>query len=164
MLNGRVYGAPNKNPFANVRDTEPEFVEWGYGGMGSQKSKSGAPGSDWSRVQGSSSVFRAADDDASSEKENQRDREQAFAAAAASTDGDDGSGMGWVKKRREQKEQKEREAREAQEAAAAAESKEDDKPKEGVGVEVTIFLMVKRYSLTHHFPDFGASGGDSRIC
>ncbi|KAI0688315.1 hypothetical protein C8T65DRAFT_122724 [Cerioporus squamosus] len=52
MLNGRVYGArrkPNANPFANVRTDEPEFVEWGYGGMGSVKNASGQ-NSMWSRV------------------------------------------------------------------------------------------------------------------
>ncbi|KAG1751504.1 uncharacterized protein EDB91DRAFT_610356 [Suillus paluster] len=37
MLNGRVYGSKRQTPtkpFASARD-EPEFVEWGYGGMGS---------------------------------------------------------------------------------------------------------------------------------
>jgi hypothetical protein len=43
LLNGRVYGArrghqlKNSNLFETARDTEPEFVEWGYGGMGSNK-------------------------------------------------------------------------------------------------------------------------------
>lgn len=39
MLNGRVYGSKRnaKNPFSNIPDKEPEFVEWGYGGMGSVK-------------------------------------------------------------------------------------------------------------------------------
>ena len=44
LLNGRVYGQKRygyqpKNPFANVHD-EPEFVEWGHGGMGSNSNRS----------------------------------------------------------------------------------------------------------------------------
>ncbi|KAH8834036.1 hypothetical protein DL96DRAFT_478282 [Flagelloscypha sp. PMI_526] len=124
MLNGRVYGA-NKNPFANVRDTDPDFVEWGYGGMGSNQSKSGAPGSDWSKVQGNGSVFHSP---------NRKESLESSAAVAATTDGDDGSGMGWVKKRREQRERekKEREERES------ADTGEKEKPKEGVGVDDSI--------------------------
>ncbi|RDX52787.1 hypothetical protein OH76DRAFT_1416475 [Lentinus brumalis] len=103
MLNGRVYGArrkPNANPFANVRTDEPEFVEWGYGGMGSVKNTSGQ-NSMWSRVQ-------AGDD--------------AAGLARKTADEDDGSGTAWVKRRREQRERerKEREAREKAEAKAKA--------------------------------------------
>ncbi|KAJ7491202.1 hypothetical protein FB451DRAFT_634191 [Mycena latifolia] len=54
MLNGRVYGSRNANgthnPFGNARDDEPEFVEWGYGGMGSVRNGHAA----WGRVQAGS--------------------------------------------------------------------------------------------------------------
>ncbi|KAL0569647.1 hypothetical protein V5O48_012317, partial [Marasmius crinis-equi] len=107
MLNGRVYGAkrnskgqPTSNPFANIRDTEPEFVEWGYGGMGSVRhQKDGVGGKVWGRLAG-----------------DQPDEDE-----------DDGGGMGWVKKRREERERKEREAREKGETAAQeSEEKKDD--------------------------------------
>lgn len=118
MLNGRIYGAPrlpnsslhpshpHYQPFKNARDeAEPEFVEWGYGGMGSVRSSSmvrsasaGAvapsPSVDWARLHGGS----AREDD----------------------EGDDGSGMGWVKKRREAREKAAKEKAEREAAAAAA--------------------------------------------
>ncbi|KAI0737883.1 hypothetical protein C8Q80DRAFT_1125005 [Daedaleopsis nitida] len=100
MLNGRVYGAKRKpnnaNPFANVRTDEPEFVEWGYGGMGSVKNAGQT--SIWSRVQ--------AGDDA------------AGLAKQATSEEDDGSGMAWMKRRKEQREKEaaERAAREKAEA------------------------------------------------
>ena len=79
MLNGRVYGAPKRkgNPFDNVRDeADPVFVEWGYGGMGSVSGSraAGMGGTRWERLQSGHSP------------------EDPF---------DDGSGMGWVKKRKE---------------------------------------------------------------
>ena len=57
-LNDRVYGAKkNTNPFANARDEEPEFVEWGYGGMGSVTgAKSADVGNNWHRSQGGSAM------------------------------------------------------------------------------------------------------------
>ncbi|PIL30618.1 hypothetical protein GSI_07320 [Ganoderma sinense ZZ0214-1] len=95
MLNGRVYGAkrnPNaKNPFANVRTDEPEFVEWGYGGMGSVKNTAGQS-SVWSRVQA--------------------DNNAAGIARKATEDEDDGTGMAWVRKRKEERERAKREAEE----------------------------------------------------
>ena len=146
MLNGRVYGAPrrkpNANPFANVRyvmahlycpshsrvsfpfllfwclflfllsvyaDTLPcvdrtdeEFVEWGYGGMGSVKNTAGQ-NSMWSRVQ-------ASDD--------------AAGLARRTTDEDDGSGMAWLKRRREQREREKKEAEERAKAEAETEAQE----------------------------------------
>ena len=87
MLNGRVYGRKrpynqaSTNPFATVRDTEPEFVEWGYGGMGSNKSNTNSSmGSAWRAVQNGSN------------------------ASAYGNDEDDASGMAWVKKRRAERE------------------------------------------------------------
>ncbi|OBZ75131.1 hypothetical protein A0H81_04839 [Grifola frondosa] len=107
MLNGRVYGArrnANANPFANVRTEEPEFVEWGYGGMGSVKG-GGVGSSVWARVQtGNSSLM-----------------------AKAAADEDDGGGMAWVKKRREQreKEKREREEREQEQQSQNSEQEQE---------------------------------------
>ncbi|KAK1219833.1 hypothetical protein PQX77_017409 [Marasmius sp. AFHP31] len=104
MLNGRVYGAKRNskglpsqtNHFANIKSDddreEPEFVEWGYGGMGSVKhQKDGVGGKVWGRL-------AAGGDDNEGE--------------------DDGGGMAWVKRR---KEQREREAREKAEKEAKEE-------------------------------------------
>ncbi|KAF6764807.1 hypothetical protein DFP72DRAFT_323214 [Ephemerocybe angulata] len=93
MLNGRVYGGkrdPNANPFANARDEEPKFVEWGYGGMGSVKgaTSAGVTGAGWEKLGGQP------DDDL-----------------------EDSTGMAWIKKRREAREQKAREEQEAKEKA-----------------------------------------------
>lgn len=102
MLNGRVYGRkkapPAKNPFANVRDTEPSFVEWGYGGMGSVSNNAGD--SRWNKVQSGGTGFSHHEEDE-----------------------DDGSGAAWIKKRREAREKA---AREKEEAAAAAKSESKD--------------------------------------
>ncbi|KAF5358509.1 hypothetical protein D9756_001964 [Leucocoprinus leucothites] len=111
LLNGRYYGVKprpnNANPFANARDDEPDFVEWGYGGMGSVKNakSSGAHGH-WQRLHTNS---------VSSTGGKEVDEDE-----------DDGSGMAWIKKRREQreKEKKEREEKERsdREAVEKAES------------------------------------------
>ncbi|KAF7796763.1 hypothetical protein EIP86_007946 [Pleurotus ostreatoroseus] len=104
MLNGRIYGAKrhhnNVNLFASARSEEPEFVEWGYGGMGSVKTAASV-GADnkWSRVAGSSAFGG--------------DEKRGRAAA----DDDDGSGVAWVRRRKEQREREKRE-KEAQEKAA----------------------------------------------
>ncbi|EIN08015.1 hypothetical protein PUNSTDRAFT_126818 [Punctularia strigosozonata HHB-11173 SS5] len=100
MLNGRVYGQKrnrqNQNLFATAKDEEPEFVEWGYGGMGSVKAASGGNAM-WKPLQSSQSTH------------------------GASADDDDPSGMAWVKRRREQREREkaEREAKEKAETEAA---------------------------------------------
>lgn len=95
MLNGRVYGSKNNdnanvNPFANVRDEEPSFVEWGYGGMGSVKNAKSAG------VSGYEKLGSGVDDDL-----------------------EDGTGSAWLKKRKEAREkaQKEKEEKEAKEKA-----------------------------------------------
>ncbi|KAL4261891.1 hypothetical protein AB1N83_008107 [Pleurotus pulmonarius] len=113
MLNGRVYGHrrntsnPNGNPFANARDeADPEFVEWGYGGMGSVRNGSGVGHGVWGRLQSEGTALGGG---------GKTDDEEL----------DDGSGMGWVRKRREQKEKKEREEKERlakQEAQAKLEA------------------------------------------
>ncbi|KAF9050778.1 hypothetical protein BDZ89DRAFT_1154248 [Hymenopellis radicata] len=83
MLNGRVYGG-GKNLFASAPDKEPEFVEWGYGGMGSVKSQREVGGRMWNKVQSESGMMGDGDED-------------------------DGGGMTWVKRRREERERKARE-------------------------------------------------------
>ncbi|KAI8999070.1 hypothetical protein BD414DRAFT_505647 [Trametes punicea] len=109
MLNGRVYGAKrnaNANPFANVRSEEPEFVEWGYGGMGSVKSSAGQS-QIWSRVQKGNVAIGGGD-------------QSAWGARSAAAEEDDGSGMAWVKRRRQQREREQREREEREKAEAEA--------------------------------------------
>ncbi|KAG6896968.1 hypothetical protein C0992_005029 [Termitomyces sp. T32_za158] len=104
MLNGRVYGArggASANPFASARDEDPEFVEWGHGGMGSVRGAEHAGvavNGRWERLQS----VRPTDEDEC-----------------------DGSGMGWVKKR---KEAREREARERAEREKAESEKHEPPP------------------------------------
>src|SRR6266702_1267436 len=109
MLNGRVYGArkhphnlSSTNAFDNVPDKEPEFVEWGHGGMGSVQA-----GGMWAKVQSDQKLLIGHTDE--------RGRRGTPASPA---DEDDGGGMGWVKKRREERERKKREEEAAREAAS----------------------------------------------
>ncbi|PPQ67672.1 hypothetical protein CVT25_012700 [Psilocybe cyanescens] len=123
MLNGRVYGSKRPspaNPFANARDDEDEFVEWGYGGMGSVKGakSAGMAGSgnvNWERLHGGAGV-------------NGRAPKQGVgggvASPVAAADDDDGSGMGWVKRRREERERKKKE----EEEKAAREKEKEARP------------------------------------
>ena len=110
MLNGRVYGSKHTaalaaNPFATARDEEPQFVEWGYGGMGSVKGAKSAGvasgGVNWERLHGGPAVKEVG---------------TTGGGGNADDDDDDGSGMGWVKKRKEERERKERERLAAPEA------------------------------------------------
>src|SRR6267142_509416 len=106
MLNGRVYGARKHhraNLFDNIPDEEPEFVEWGYGGMGSV-----AAGGVWAKVQSDRKFFDG----------HGGERGRRGASDSGGDAEDDGSGMGWVKKRREERERKKREEQVAQEAAS----------------------------------------------
>jgi hypothetical protein len=107
MLNGRVYGARKNqhqptNVFQNIPDEEPEFVEWGYGGMGSVHA-----GGMWAKVQSDQKLFLG-----DTEGRGRR------GVPEAGADDDDGGGMGWVKKRREERERKKREELAASEAAS----------------------------------------------
>ncbi|CAK5279295.1 unnamed protein product [Mycena citricolor] len=124
MLNGRVYGrGGSTNPFASARDEDPQFVEWGYGGMGSVKN--GAGHSAWSRVQGGATM----PDDPRAQGKSESNGHVGMGTVSSSgggDDDDDGGGMGWVRRRREarekearEKEEREREEKEklAQEAA-----------------------------------------------
>ncbi|KAG9121591.1 hypothetical protein FRC07_002398 [Ceratobasidium sp. 392] len=91
MLNGRVYGAKRaKERIQPQPSMEPEFSEWGYGGMGSVGSSG-----EYGKLQSNSSSVGGGDDD------------------------DDGSGMTWIRKRKEKREREEREKKAAEEAAAA---------------------------------------------
>ncbi|KAG8715415.1 hypothetical protein FRC08_010602 [Ceratobasidium sp. 394] len=103
MLNGRVYGAKRaKERLQPQPSMEPEFSEWGYGGMGSVGSSG-----EYGKLQSSSSAVGGGDDD------------------------DDGSGMTWIRKRREKREREEREKKAAEEAAAAeAANKAAEEPTE----------------------------------
>lgn len=109
LLNGRVYGArknshhTSANAFANVPDKEPEFVEWGHGGMGSVRA-----GGIYSKVQSDQKLLIG----------HVEERGRRGTPTAPSTDEYDGSGMGWVKKRREEREQKKREEEAARQAAS----------------------------------------------
>lgn len=124
MLNGRVYGAKRSNLgktnlFASARSEEPEFVEWGYGGMGSVKTAASV-GADnkWSRVTGSSAIGSGTGD---SWQKDSRSR-------AVADPEDDGGGMAWLKKRREQREREKNEAAAAKPATEAIEKENRDEP------------------------------------
>ncbi|KAF7323476.1 hypothetical protein HMN09_00128600 [Mycena chlorophos] len=135
MLNGRVYGAKNAdgthNPFGNARDEpESEFVEWGYGGMGSVRH--GVGSSAWSRVQAGGS----------NSTNSTTPRTNATTSGAVHVgmgvvgdgdEGDDGSGMAWVRRRREarEREARERAEKEKTEAEAADPITEDKQPQPG---------------------------------
>jgi len=93
MLNGRVYGARQSLPSTTAN--EPEFVEWGYGGMGAVNSSGG---SQYARLQSSNKL--------------------SLGTEASTAEEDDGSGMAWVAKRRAAREEK---ARKEKEAALEAE-------------------------------------------
>ena len=118
MLNGRVYGAKkNTNPFANARDEEPEFVEWGYGGMGSVKgAKSAGVGNNWDRLQGGSAM--------GTHDKSRIDVGVGGVSAgmgATDVDLDDGSGLAWVKRRKAERERKAREEKEREKGENVAE-------------------------------------------
>ena len=106
LLNGRVYGRnrhhnQSTNVFGNAYD-EPEFVEWGHGGMGSVRA-----GGIWAKVQSDQKVLIGHTDE----------RGRRGAPGPPADDDYDGSGMGWVKKRRQERERKEREEQAVPESA-----------------------------------------------
>lgn len=91
MLNGRVYGRRlSSSQNGDQTSYEPEFVEWGYGGMGSVSNNQAKSrfGPDWAKLQSKGKVLGGGSD---------------------ADEQDDGSGMGWVKRRREKREREERE-------------------------------------------------------
>lgn len=125
MLNGRVYGSkrhPPTNLFANVRD-EPEFVEWGYGGMGSvggshdSKYSVLAKGAPALLSHGQAQKLAVA---AGRGAPVDRNDGVGVARLGGEDDDDDGSGMGWVRRRRLEKERLARE-KELQERRVSSE-------------------------------------------
>ncbi|THH31533.1 hypothetical protein EUX98_g2635 [Antrodiella citrinella] len=102
MLNGRVYGARRLDPFANVRSEDPEFVEWGYGGMGSVHNHlHSSEGNIWAKVQAGSGMSIGAVDTASWGTGSGESSTSGRSVSTRGDDDDDGSGMSWVKRRRE---------------------------------------------------------------
>lgn len=107
------------NPFANAKDDpDPEFVEWGYGGMGSVKNvQDGVGGRVWGRVLSSGTGAHDTKEDVGTL--NGTGVAVQGGAVSPKDDDDDGSGMGWVRKRREarEREAKEKAEKEAKEQA-----------------------------------------------
>ncbi|KAG0704540.1 hypothetical protein DFH29DRAFT_997632 [Suillus ampliporus] len=113
MLNGRVYGSKRQtltNPFASARN-EPDFVEWGYGGMGSVSCSSdskysvlakGAPAL-LSNSHAHEILVGSGRSGAARERKDGVD-----VSDVGGGDDDDGSGMGWVRKRRQARTARER--------------------------------------------------------
>ncbi|KZT59725.1 hypothetical protein CALCODRAFT_171153 [Calocera cornea HHB12733] len=104
LLNGRIYGGGRNK---QQKYEEPEFVEWGYGGMGSNKA---AQQGKWGSVQGKTVYTSGGGED-----------------AKGVDDEDDGSGMAWVRKRR-----RERELKAQQEKEEKAQKAGGQKEKENV--------------------------------
>ena len=145
MLNGRVYGGPKKNPnpFANARDEEPEFVEWGYGGMGSVKgAMSAGVGNNWQKLQGGSAMSR-------DDKPRIEIGVGGVGAGIGATnpDLDDGSGLAWVKRRREERERKAREQKEKEQKDAEKENSESQLPTPTAFSTVETDLIIPEISL-----------------
>lgn len=116
MLNGRVYGQRRggltPDPFSHQRAYEQEFVEWGSGGLGSvPASRAAGAAADWDRVRGTPET-----------KPREVNTEEF----------DDGSGMGWVRRRREARERAKLEedlkAKQAKQKQAAAPPAENNAP------------------------------------
>jgi hypothetical protein len=109
MLNGRVYGSKSTaTAFQNIREGEPAFVEWGHGGAGSVNNHSGgADNSKYARIQSGDKVSIGAVSGDGSEM--------------GGDDYDDGSGVAWLRKRKQQRERErlEKEAQALQEAKDA---------------------------------------------
>lgn len=97
MLNGRVYGSKhNSNPFDNARD-EPKFVEWGYGGMGSVVAT------------GTPALLSHSHHEKDAVGGSRGGAARASLERKDTVDDDDGSGMSWLRKRREERERLARE-------------------------------------------------------
>ncbi|KAI6129063.1 hypothetical protein EV401DRAFT_2066984 [Pisolithus croceorrhizus] len=159
MLNGRIYGTKrhpglspfpftfhrfayviiplitiqytvhsNANPFASARD-EPEFVEWGYGGMGSVRASKDVASAVWKGLHANgnpdTSPHKTSGLGAGGGRSAASARRMAQVAPESSMgsvivgggDDDDGSGMGWVKRRKAEREARLRAELEAKERA-----------------------------------------------
>ncbi|CAG8643011.1 15584_t:CDS:2, partial [Acaulospora colombiana] len=82
MLNGRVYGYRQSNPFANVQDNEPEFVEWGHGGAGSVRSNNSTGSSMYAGVQSAGRVSIGHTGQGAGTEARERERREKEAAEA----------------------------------------------------------------------------------
>ena len=98
MLNGRTYGGRRERQGPKTPYREPEFVEWGQGGMGAVRN------TQWGKLQG---------DDPLRGRSSARN-------STDNADEDDGSGMAWLRKRRAEKEAKARAEREQAGDASAS--------------------------------------------
>ncbi|KIK44792.1 hypothetical protein CY34DRAFT_802366 [Suillus luteus UH-Slu-Lm8-n1] len=109
MLNGRAYGSkrrPLTNLFANVHE-EPEFVEWGYGGMGSISCSSDSKYSVLAK--GAPALLSHGHAQKVVVGGAARERKDGVGVSElAGCNGDDGSGMEWVRKRRQERERRAR--------------------------------------------------------
>ncbi|KAI9569023.1 hypothetical protein HD554DRAFT_643651 [Boletus coccyginus] len=171
MLNGRVYGAKRystqslANPFDNVRE-EPEFVEWGYGGMGSVHASADVSSDRWKGLQrserggalfadsslGSSATStypsvgggRGSGAHAASQiarrnmADNVSECGMGNVGAAGGIDEDDGSGMGWVRRRRAEREAKAR----VEQRDNGLGSKAHEKRKSGDSMDAGMYLTT----------------------
>ncbi|KAG9035393.1 hypothetical protein FRB95_011413 [Tulasnella sp. JGI-2019a] len=108
MLNGRIYGGSRVKQVKKEVPVEPEFVEWGYGGMGSNSASTA--NSTYAKLQSSHKNV----------------------VAATNEDEDDGSGMGWVRKRREQREKEKKEREEREMAAKLGDEQQQPRDEEKV--------------------------------
>lgn len=102
MLNGRAYGSKRRSLFANVHD-EPDFVEWGYGGMGSTSCSSD---SKYSILAKGAPALLSYGHTQKGDGHDAAARERVSDLAGGN--GDDGSGMAWVRRRRQEREQRAR--------------------------------------------------------
>ncbi|KZV70744.1 hypothetical protein PENSPDRAFT_685178 [Peniophora sp. CONT] len=119
MLNGRTYGGRRERQGPKTPYVEPEFVEWGQGGMGAVRSTQ----TQWGRLQGDDPL-------------------RGRGSARTSTDNadeDDGSGMAWLRKRRAEKEAKARAEREqAGDASASSASSTTSEKSSGDGADTDV--------------------------
>ena len=143
LLNGRVYGGSRVKQAKQEAAPDPEFVEWGYGGMGSNRGHT-TP-SAYAKVQSSHANVVAHDHE----------------------DEDDGSGMGWVRKRREarEREKKERETKEAAEKEEIIQkaNQPDLQEKPVVEEHITQAITVPvRHPHPHHHPPNRRRSSDAK--
>lgn len=121
LLNGRVYGAKsgsasgrlggldkNSNLFKTARDEEPEFVEWGYGGMGSKIGGAASTDSRGKRAK----ELQTGRASAGGSGVQAHSSSKAHVGTSGADDDFDGSGLAWVRRRKEQREREKREKEE----------------------------------------------------
>ena len=117
MLNGRTYGGRRERQGPKTPYREPEFVEWGQGGMGAVRN------TQWGKLQG---------DDPLRGRSSARN-------STDNADEDDGSGMAWLRKRRAEREAKARAEREqAGDASASSASSTTSEKSSGEGADTDV--------------------------